>query len=191
MRRAYTCAPAYWAHHSWLEHGKPIRDERTARIAHAFLFGSYPQLVQVALADVPPALPIWPRPACARLCRIVAALAFAPSLRRVVAAQARAAFAAGIAPRLLDAIQRHPRAQTADLLVEPAPSLFSRRDMTAVGLAVALEATADSRYAFWWSLRLPREMSETASRYRVSNLSSAEARELVAEARRLMGAHPC
>ncbi len=63
--------------------------------------------------------------------------------------------------------------------------------MTAVGLAVALEATADSRYAFWWSLRLPREMSETASRYRVSNLSSAEARELVAEARRLMGAHPC
>jgi hypothetical protein len=191
MRRAYTCAPAYWAHHSWLEHGKPIRDERTARIAHAFLFGSYPQLVQVALADVPPALPIWPRPACARLCRIVAALAFAPSLRRVVAAQARAAFAAGIAPRLLGAIQRHPRAHAADLLVEPAPSLFSRRDMTAVGLALALEATADSRYAFWWSLRLPREMSETASRYRVSNLSSAEARELVAEARRLMGAHPC
>lgn len=191
MRRAYTCAPAYWAHHSWLEHGKPIRDERTARIAHAFLFGSYPQLVQVALADVPPALPIWPRPACARLCRIVAALAFAPSLRRVVAAQARAAFAAGIAPRLLGAIQRHPRAQAADLLVEPAPSLFSRRDMTAVGLALALEATADSRYAFWWSLRLPREMSETASRYRVRNLSSAEARELVAEARRLMGAHPC
>src|ERR1700761_5694089 len=117
MRHAYTFAPAYWAHHSWLEQGQPVRDERTARAAHAFLFTHYPQLVQVALADVPPSLPIWPRPACARLCRIVAALAFAPSLRRVVASQARAAFAAGVAPRLLGEIQRHPRAGGADLNV--------------------------------------------------------------------------
>ncbi|EIF32303.1 hypothetical protein BCh11DRAFT_00022 [Burkholderia sp. Ch1-1] len=191
MRHAYTCAPAYWAHHSWLERGQPVRDERTARAAHAFLFGRYPQLVRVALADVPPVLPIWPRPACARLCRIVAALAFAPSLRRVVAAQGRAAFAAGVAPRLLAEIQRHPRAAADDLKVEPTPSLFSRRDMTAAGLALTLAAAADSRYAFWWSLRLPREICEAASSYRVRELSSADARKLVAEARRLMEAHPC
>ncbi|AXL53185.1 hypothetical protein DSC91_006494 [Paraburkholderia caffeinilytica] len=191
MRHAYTCAPAYWAHHSWLERGQPVRDERTARAAHAFLFTRYPQLVQVALADVPPALPIWPRPACARLCRIVAALAFAPSLRRVVAVQARAAFAAGVAPHMLREIQRHARANTTDVNLEPTPSLFSRRDMTAAGLALTLRAAADSRYAFWWSLRLPREISEAAVNYRVCDLSAAGARELVAEARRLMEAHPC
>lgn len=191
MKHAYTCAPAYWAHHSWLEHGQSIRDERRARHAHAFLFGHYPQLIQVALADVPPSLPIWPRPACARLCRIVAALAFASSLRRVVAASSRAEFAIGVAPRLLGAIQQHPRAALGDLKVEPVPSLFSRRDMTAAGLALALAAVADSRYAFWWSLRLPREMAQAAERYRVHDLSAAAARELVADARRLMEAEPC
>lgn len=191
MKHAYTCAPAYWAHHSWLESGRPIHHERAARAAHASLFRSYPQLVQVALADVPPALPLWPRPACARLCRIAAALGFAASLRRVVAAQARAAFAAGVAPSLLVAIQRHPRAGAADLNVEPAPSLFSRRDMTALGLAVAMQAAADSRYAFWWSLRLPREIAEAAGRFHVHGLSSLEARELVTDARRLMEGRPC
>jgi hypothetical protein len=191
MKHAYTCAPAYWAHHSWLESGRPIHNERAARVAHASLFGGYPQLVQVALADVPPALPLWPRPACARLCRIVAALSFAGSLRRVVAAQARAAFAAGVAPSLLVAIQRHPRASAADLNVQPPPSLFSRRDMTALGLAVAMHAAADSRYAFWWSLRLPREISEAAGRCDVHGLSPLDARELVTDARRLMEVHPC
>ncbi|MGA9916498.1 hypothetical protein [Paraburkholderia sp.] len=191
MKHAYTCAPAYWAHRSWLESGHSIRNERVARAAHAFLFDRYPQLVRVTLADVPPVLPLWPRPACARLCRIVAALAFARSLRRVVAAQARAAFAAGVAPRLLGAIQRHPRADTADLTVEPTPSLFSRREMTALGLALAMQAAGDARYAFWWGLRLPREMSEAAACYRVHGLSAVDARELVADARRLMEGHPC
>jgi hypothetical protein len=191
MKHAYTCAPAQWAHHSWLEAGQPIRHERAARAAHAFLFSRYPQLVQVALSDVPPVLPLWPRPACARLCRIVAALAFARSLRRVVAARARAALAASVAPRLLVAIQLHPRADTADLKVEPPPSLSSRRDMTALGLALAMQAAADSRYAFWWSLRLPREISEAATRYRVDGLSALEARDLLADARRLMETHSC
>lgn len=191
MKHAYTCAPADWAHHSWLEDGRPIRNERAALNAHAALFGRYPQLVQVALSDVPPALPIWPRPACARLCRIVAALAFARSLRRVVAAQARTAFAMGVAPRMLGAIQRHPRAAVADLRIEPMPPLFSRREMTAVGLALALEAAADSRYAFWWSLRLPRGISEAASHYQVHEFTAADARELVAAARRLLEGKPC
>jgi hypothetical protein len=191
MKRAYTCAPACWAHHSWLESGRPIHGERAARAAHASLFSRYPQLVQVALADVPSVLPVWPRPACARLCRIVAALAFAASLRRVVSTQARTAFATGIAPSLLGAIQRHPRASAADLQVEPVPSLFSRRDMTAFGLAVAMQAAADSRYAFWWSLCLPREISEAASRFHLQELPPFAARELVADARHLMEAHPC
>jgi hypothetical protein len=191
MKHAYTCAPAHWAHHSWLEAGQPIRHERAARAAHAFLFSRYPQLVQVALSDVPPVLPLWPRPACARLCRIVAALAFARSLRRVVAVRARAALAASVAPRLLVAIQLHPRADTADLKVEPPPSLSSRHDMTAFGLTLAMQAAADSRYAFWWSLRLPREISEAATRYRVDGFSALEARDLLADARRLMEAQSC
>jgi hypothetical protein len=190
MKRAYACAPANWAHHSWLDKGRPVRQERAARAAHASLLSRYPQLVQVSLSDVPPCLPVWPRPACARLCRIVAALAFAASLRRVVSAPARAAFAAGVAPSLLCAIQRHARADGADLQVEPPPSLFSRRDMTALGLAVA-QAAADSRYAFWWSLRLPYEISEAARRFDLRGLSLHAARELVADARKLMEAHPC
>ena len=116
MKHAYTSAPAYWVHDSWLEAGRLIghaRHERHARAAHAFLFDRYPQLCQVSLAGLPPALPLWPRPACARLCRIVAALAFAGSLRRIVAAPARMAFAAGVAPHLLGTLQRHPRADTA------------------------------------------------------------------------------
>ncbi|CAE6842163.1 hypothetical protein [Paraburkholderia domus] len=191
MKRAYTCAPANWAHHSWLDARQPIRHERAARAAHALLFSRYPQLVQVALADVPPVLPLWPRPACARLCRIVAALAFARSLRRVVAARARAALAVSVAPGLLAAIQRHPRADAADLEVEPPPTLSSRHDMTALGLALAMQAAADSRNAFWWSLRLPREISEAATHYRVHGLSALDARELVADARRLMKGHSC
>ncbi|MFL9869591.1 hypothetical protein PQR67_35935 [Paraburkholderia fungorum] len=191
MKHAYTCAPAHWAHHSWLETGQPVRHERAARAAHAFLFGRYPQLVQVALADVPAFLPLWPRPACARLCRIVAAFAFARSLRRVVAARARFALAVSVAPRLLAAIQRHPRADAADLKVEPPPRLSNRRDMTALGLALVMQAAADSRYAFWWSLRLPRLISEAATCYRVHEFSVQDARELVADARRLMEAHSC
>ncbi|MEZ0602490.1 hypothetical protein ACAX43_10135 [Paraburkholderia sp. IW21] len=191
MKHVYACAPGYWAHHSWLGTGHPIRNERAARAAHAFLFGRYPQLVQVVVPDVPAGLPVWPRPACARLCRIVAALAFACSLRRVIAAQTRAAFAAGVAPDVLGAIQRHPRANTADLTVEPAPSLFSRRDMTALGLALATQAAVDSCHAFWWSLRLPREIAAAATRYRVHGLSALDARELVAAARRLMEGPSC
>jgi hypothetical protein len=191
MKHAYTCAPAHWAHHSWLEAGQKIRHERAARAAHVFLFRRYPQLVQVVLADVPAVLPLWPRPASARLCRIVAALAFARSLRRVVAARARAALAVSVAPHLLVAIQRHPRADAADLNVEPQPSLSSRRDMTALGLALAMHAAADRRYAFWWSLRLPRDIAEAATHFRVDGLSPRDARELVADARRLMEARPC
>jgi hypothetical protein len=191
MKHAYPCAPACWAHHSWLDAARPVRHERAARAAHAFLFHRYPQLAQVALADLPPVLPAWPRPACARLCRIVAALAFAPSLRRVVAAPVRTAFAAGVAPRLLEAIQRHPRAGKADLKVEPVPSTCSRRDMTALGLALAIQAATDAHPAFWWSLRLPRDISEAATHYRVRELSAADAGELVADARRLMEGHAC
>ncbi|CAN7764975.1 hypothetical protein LJR034_007374 [Caballeronia sp. LjRoot34] len=191
MKHAYACAPAHWAHHSWLEAGQPIRQERAARAAHAFLFSRYPQLAQVVLSDVPPVLPLWPRPACARLCRIVAALAFARSLRRVVAAGARAALAVSVAPRVLVAIQQHPRADAADLRVEPPPSLSRRGDMTALGLALAMRAAADSRYAFWWSLRLPRDISEAAAHYQVHGLSTLDAQELVVDARRLMEAHLC
>ena len=60
MKHAYTSAPAYWVHDSWLEAGRLIghaRHERHARAAHAFLFDRYPQLCQVSLAGLPPALP--------------------------------------------------------------------------------------------------------------------------------------
>ncbi|WP_144142605.1 hypothetical protein [Paraburkholderia sp. BCC1884] len=190
-QHAHFYAPAGWAHHSWLECGHPVRDERAARVAHAFLFRRYPELVQVACADLPSALPTWPRPACARLCRLAAALAFGGSLRRVVAAQARLAFAAAVAPHLLDTIQRHPRSASADLRVEPAPSLFSRRDMTALGLALAKHAASDASLAFWWSLRLPREMGDAAQRYRMHDVSTVEAAELLCDARRLMEGEAC
>ncbi|MFM0594866.1 MULTISPECIES: hypothetical protein [Paraburkholderia] len=185
------CAPAYWAHHSWLESARPVRNERSARAAHAFLFERYPQLAEATLADTSSVLPVWPRPACARLCRVVAALACARSLRRVVAAQAHTAFAASVAPRLLDAIQRHPRALAADLNVEPAASPFDRHDMTALGLALAQRADADLSHAFWWSLRLPREVAQSAQRYGLRGLSAADAADLLTDAKRLMEVPRC
>ncbi|HEX3639581.1 MAG TPA: hypothetical protein VHV99_29685 [Paraburkholderia sp.] len=197
MKHTYTSAPADWVHDSWLEsgrlirHARHVRHERHARAAHAFLFDRYPQLLQVSLAGLPPALPLWPRPACARLCRIVAALAFAGSLRRIVAAPARMAFAAGVAPHLLGTLQRHPRSGAADLSVEPIPSLFNRRDMTALGLALATRVAANSPYAFWWSLRLPRDVVEAAACYRVQGLSALEAQALIADARRVMEGPAC
>lgn len=188
---ASRCAPAYWAHHSWLEAPRPVRNERSARAAHAFLFERYPQLADVTLAAASSVLPVWPRPACARLCRVVAALALARSLRRVVAAQAHTAFAASVAPRLLDAIQRHPRALAADLLVEPVASPFDRHDMTALGLALVQRADADLSHAFWWSLRLPREVAQSAQRYGVRDLSAPDAADLLVDAKRLMEVPRC
>ncbi|WCM20969.1 hypothetical protein NDK50_05760 [Paraburkholderia bryophila] len=185
------CLPAYWAHHSWLEAARPVRNERSARAAHAFLFDRYPQLAEVALADASSVLPVWPRPACARLCRVVAALALARSLRRVVAAQAHTAFAASVAPRLLDAIQRHPRALAADLNIEPAASPFDRHDMTALGLALVQRADVELNHAFWWSLRLPREVAQSAQRYGVRDLSAAGAAALLADAKLLMEIPRC
>lgn len=191
MMPVHTGAPARWAHHSWLPSGQPARDERTARGAHAFLFRHYPQLVERRLADLPPELPQWPRPACARLCRVVAALACARSLRRVVAIDAHARFAHSVAPRVLAAIQRHPRGAAADVEIAPSPSLFDRRDMTALGLALLRHVVADPRDAFCWSLCLPREIVHAAARYRVRGLSPAGARALLADARRLMEGRPC
>lgn len=191
MTPAYLCAPANWAHHSWLDSNRPIRSERAASAGHALLFGRYPPLLQLARADLPPTLPVWPRPACARLCRIAAALGFAHSLRRVVAAPARIAFAAAIAPHLLGAIQRHPRAALADLSVEPVPSLFSRYDMTALGLALAKQAGTDPCQGFWWSLRLPRDITEAAQRYQVEGWSAADACGLLTDARHLMETPAC
>ncbi|MDE1184509.1 hypothetical protein [Paraburkholderia sp.] len=186
------CAPGDWAHHSWLDDGRPLRDERAARAAHASLFGRYPQLTRLSsTADVPPMLPGWPRPACARLCRVVAALGFANAMRRVVTADSRAAFAAGVAPHLLAAIQRHPRAADADLCIAPGVSLDSRFGMTAFGLAVAIRAAAHDGHAFWWRLRLPRAVSDAAAVYRIDGLPVQVARALVTDAMRLMGSLPC
>nr|WKF59067.1 hypothetical protein HUO10_003575 [Paraburkholderia busanensis] len=187
----YFHAPACWAHHSWLESGRPVRHERTLRAAHAFLFDRYPQLRQALPADAPDALPGWSRPACARLCRIVASLALAPSLRRIVAASARTAFAASVAPRVLEALQRHPRAASRELTVEPMPSPFDRREMTALGLALAQQAGTGSGHAFWWSLRLPREIAQRALTYRTPHLTMADARDLLIDARRLMETTRC
>ncbi|PQV44274.1 hypothetical protein [Paraburkholderia sp. BL21I4N1] len=188
---ASRCATAYWAHHSWLEAPRPVRNERSARAAHAFLFERYPQLADVTRAAASSGLPVWPRPACARLCRVVAALALGRSLRRVVAAQSHTAFAASVAPRLLEAIQRHPRALAPDLHVEPAASPFDRHAMTALGLALVQRADADLSHAFWWSLRLPREIAQSAQRYGVRGLSAADAADLLADAKRLMEVPRC
>jgi hypothetical protein len=197
MKHVTLCAPAYWVHDSWLDaerrvpRVRPVRHERDARAAHALLFGRYPQLGTLTSEGLPQVLPMWPRPACARLCRIVAALAFARSLRRIVAAPARTGFAAGVAPHLLGTLQRHPRGDAADLSVEPAPSLLDRRDMTALGLALVSHAIANSAYAFWWSLRLPRDIAEAAACYRIHGLLASEACELIADARRVMEEPAC
>lgn len=180
-----------WAHHSWLVSAQKPRTERAHAAANALLLARYRQLTGLDFTHGVPLLMQLPRPACARVLRVAAALACARTLRRVVSTASRSAFAASIAPDVLTGIQQHVRGYLDDVRMGAGPDIFNRRDMTAAGLALSLPMLADAPQRMWLRLRMPREVAETAARFRVDGIPQDAAHRLIADAWKLMRGEPC
>ncbi len=193
MNRPSILAAAKWVHHSWLMRREPIRNERAEAEANAFLLMRYPQLAGISFPQALPFVGELPRPACARMFRIGAALACSRSLRRMVTGSAHTSFARNVAPNVLRAVQRHPRGEQEDLQLGASLNLFDRRSMTAAGLALSLRGLADDDAAqhLWLQLRMPRDIADDAARFCADSVNAAAARELIGDAWRLMRGEPC
>lgn len=191
MKRVTALSVGEWAHHSWLVSGQRPRTERAQAAASALLLARYQRLADIDFTTGLPLLMGMPRPAYARLLRIAAALACARSLRRVITASSRAAFAASTAPGMLALIQQHARGYLDDVSMNAAPDIFNRRHMTAAGLALALHTLDDAAQRMWLQLRLPREVAEEAARYQIVGVSSEAVKKLLEDASRLMRGDPC
>jgi len=175
-----------WAHFSWLPRGERVRSERAQAEANADLLARFPQLASVHTQPALPAFARLPRPACAKVLRVTAALAHARSLRRIVSADAQRAFAFRIAPHVLHAIQRDPRADSDDVDLGATLSVLDRAAMTAAGLTVALRALDDPAHGVLMQLRLPRPVVERISHFGANGLRADTARELLAAASSLI-----
>jgi hypothetical protein len=172
---------------------QPVRNERAEAEANAFLLARYPHLVEMNFTRALPFVGELPRPACARLFRIGAALACSRSLRRVVTGSAHVAFARNVAPHVLRAVQLQTSTEQDDLELGASLNLFDRRSMTAAGLALSLRALADGDAAqyLWLQLRMPRDVADDAARFNARSVSPAAARELIGNAWKLLRGEPC
>ncbi|MFL9961106.1 hypothetical protein PQR02_08280 [Paraburkholderia sediminicola] len=132
-----------------------------------------------------------PRPACAKVLRVTAALAYARLLRRVVSAEAQKIFAVRIAPHVLHAIQRDIRGDEED--VEPGMTLnvLDRAEMTAAGLRVALRAIDDPSLRVLMELRLPRTVVQRMTHFEVCDTRVKTAHDLLDAAYTLARGEAC
>ena len=177
-----------WAHHSWLPKGRRARTERAQARANADLLARFPLLTGAGTVSPLPPLPPFatlPRPACAKVLRVAAALAHARALRRVVGAAGQQRFAIRIAPNVLHAIQRDARGKQTDVDLGASLDLFDRLDMTAAGLRVAQHALHELELRVLLELRLPRVVAQRAARFGVGDMSVKTARDLLAAAHAL------
>lgn len=188
MNRHTILAVADWAHPSWIDKSRPLRSERARAEASAQLLGRYPQLAEAGTALLPWFAAPLPRPACARLMRVCAALANAHALRLVVAATARERFSRATGLPSLAQFQRHPRGNRADLCFDAPIDCFNRQALTTAGLALALRATSSAPERLWLQLRLPRQYGHTAAQWQLPKVAPQEAIELVQDALDLLGA---
>ena len=174
-----------WAHFTWLPGGERARTERAQAHANADLLVRFPQLASLSAASALPPFARLPRPACARLLRVSAALAHAPALRRVVSADARKRFAVRIAPRVLQAIQRD--GQTLHDAEARAPlNVLDREAMTAAGLRLALCALDDETLRTLMKLRMPRAVAQRAAQLDACETRAELARALLDAAHALL-----
>jgi hypothetical protein len=191
------CLPALsigkWAHHSWLMRQRPIRGERALAEASSRLIVEYPQLTRIDFRQTLPCVGELPRPACARLFRISAALACSRSLRRMVAGAEHLAFARHVAPHMLRTIQKHARAESDDLPLGAPLNFLDRHEMTAAGFALSLRGLSDGGEVqhTWLRLRMPRDIVESAVRFHARDVTIEDARALLDDASRLMRGEPC
>lgn len=169
--------PAFWVHWSWLSPPQPPRHERALRQASAQVMRTYPGLATSRV----PSLPIPKgRPAFARFCRLVAANAAGTQVRRLVSPQDRRQLAALIGGDRLDQLQRQlPPAFDAGEAI----TLSDRFALTAQGLALVRRAQERRSLDAWWSMRLPRALSQASGPSLA--LDCAHARACMAGALRL------
>lgn len=169
--------PALWVHWSWLSPPRPPRHERALREASVQLIYAYPALV----AGRVPSLPIPKgRPAFARFCRLVAATAAGHQVRLLVRSQDRRQLTAYIGADRLDQLQRR---LSVPLDAGEAINLSDRFSLTAQGLALVRRAQRHRGLDAWWSMRLPRALSESPHAFLA--LDAAGARACMAGALRL------
>ncbi len=146
--------PARWVHWSWLSPPQPARHERALREASVQLIRAYPGLATPHIRSL--AIPTG-RPAFARLCRLVAATAAGTQVRRLVSPLERRQLAAHIGGSQLDQLQRRlPLAFDAGAEID----LSDRFALTVHGLALIRRAQQRRGLDAWWSMRLPRALSE-------------------------------
>lgn len=180
-----------WAHYSWLPRGERALSERAQADANASLLARFAPLASGrAIAPVPPFAAL-PRPVCARVMRVAAALVNARSVRRVVTATARETFASCVAPHVLSAIQRNAKFPFADIDFGATLNVFDRADMTAAGLQIAMHAIEDPALRVLLQLRLPIAVAQRASRFHVSEISPQNASDMLAAAFALAGGEAC
>jgi len=177
MARPNRLLPAHWAHWSWLSPPRPPRHERELGQASLQLLRAYPQLGQCRVGWLP--VPRG-RPAFARVCRLAAASAAAAQVRRSVGIGERRLLAAYIGRQPLDQLQRRtPAAFETDEPID----LSDRFLLTARGLALFCLAHQGQGLDAWWSLRLPRALSEEPRAF--APLDRQRARACVSDALRL------
>jgi len=194
MTRIAMLALSKWAHFSWLPRGERARTARAEARANADLLARFASL---AALRTPPALPpfaLLPRPACAKVLRVAAALAHARSLRRIVSAQAQRRFGILIAPRVLHVIQRDARGLRANAEARAPLDVLDRTAMTAAGLAIALRTLDDPALRVLMQLRMPYAVAQRAERFgvdRADNMRIDAARDLLDNAYALVTEEAC
>lgn len=180
-----------WAHFSWLARGDRALTERAQADANADLLARFPQLAAMQSTPAVPRFAALPRPACARVLRVTAALAHACVLRRVIGREAQKTFAVCIAPHVLHAIQRDSRAEREDVDPGALLNVFDRIEMTAAGLRVALRTIDDPVLRVLVELRLPRTVVQRVADFGVDGMRSEAARDLLDTAYALARGEAC
>jgi hypothetical protein len=178
MSRIALLALSKWAHFSWLPDGARALTERAQANANATLLARFPQLAAIGTTPALPPFALLPRPACAKVLRVTAALAYARSLRRLVGADAQKMFDARIAPHLLHAIQRDPRGAH-DVNLGTTLNVLDREEMTAAGLRVALRVIDDPALRTLMELRVPRAVVQRMVRLGACELRVKTAQDLL------------
>jgi hypothetical protein len=191
MTRVVMLALSKWAHFSWLPRGERIRTERAEADANADLLARFPQLAAWRTVPALPPFAVLPRPACAKVLRVTAALAHASLLRRIVSAQTQRAFALRIAPNVLREIQRDLRADHEDIDHDMTLNVLDRADMTAAGLRVALRTIDDPVLRTLIELRVPRAVAQRTAQCGASRARVEIARDLLDAAYALGRGEPC
>jgi hypothetical protein len=191
MTRITVLALSKWAHFSWLPRGERAITERAQADANADLLARFPQLAAMQTKPAMPPFAALPRPACAKVLRVTAALAHARLLRRVVSAEAQKIFAVRIAPHVLHAIQRDLRGDQEDVDQGMTLNVLDRAEMTAAGLRVALRAIDDPSLRVLMELRLPRTVVQHMTHFGVGDTPIKTAHDLLDAAYTLARGEAC